>query len=319
MILSNMTMFSTIMKSKYIRDHYLKKHGLIKTTQQFDHLSGRRVFPPNEIHLEIKQMIQSGDPLFVGRFGSIELLVTSKNELDIHYKKQNSLDVLCNNAGFFPNDMELAKRYSNLMIESMRHNDVQGIWYLPFEDYAVKHWLNREALLTEGRFLEPWFSDNPWTQALLGKKVLVIHPFDETIKSQYQSRMKLFQNQDYLPEFDLKIVRAVQTIAGTVDDRFPTWFDALEYMFDEAMKQDFDIALIGCGAYGYPLAAKIKSAGKQAIHMGGVLQAMFGIKGKRWEKDPNPIVRNLYNEYWVRPDQSDIPTENQRVENGCYW
>ena len=45
------------------------------------------------------------------------------------------------------------------------------------------------------------------------------------------------------------------------------------------MKFDFDVALIGCGAYGFPLAAKLKTAGKQAIHLGGVLQALFGIKG----------------------------------------
>lgn len=39
---------------------------------------------------------------------------------------------------------------------------------------------------------------------------------------------------------------------------FSTWFDALDYMCGECEKIDFDIALLGCGAYGYPLAAHIK-------------------------------------------------------------
>ena len=47
----------------------------------------------------------------------------------------------------------------------------------------------------------------------------------------------------------------------------------------------FDIAIIGCGAYGLPLAAKLKKEGRQAIHLAGVTQLMFGIKGKRWEEN----------------------------------
>lgn len=319
MAFSNITMAITVLKSKYVRDNYLDKYGLNRTTQKFDILSGHAIRSPEVIHKTIMEKIISGKPFFVGRFGSIELLVTAKHALGINYKIQKSIDVLCNNAGFFPNELSMTERFSKLMIESMRQSDIQGIWYLPFEDYAIKHWMNDDVQLTEGRYLEPWFSENPWTKALLGKKVLVIHPFDKTIQAQYKKRKQIFQNQDYLPEFNLITVKAVQTIAGTKDERFSTWFDALKYMYDEAMKKDFDIALIGCGAYGYPLAAKIKAAGKQAIHMGGVLQAMFGIKGKRWEEDPNPIVRNLYNDYWVRPDQSDVPSENKRVENGCYW
>lgn len=53
---------------------------------------------------------------------------------------------------------------------------------------------------------------------------------------------------------------------------------------------DYDIVLLGCGAYGFPLAAYAKRRGKQAIHMGGSLQLLFGIKGKRWE-DQNYAIR----------------------------
>lgn len=47
-----------------------------------------------------------------------------------------------------------------------------------------------------------------------------------------------------------------------------------------AMKINFDTAIIGCGAYGMPLAAQIKNAGRQAIHLGGAVQLLFGIKGE---------------------------------------
>jgi glycerol-3-phosphate dehydrogenase len=54
-------------------------------------------------------------------------------------------------------------------------------------------------------------------------------------------------------------------------------------------KKDYDVALIGCGAYGLPLASHVKRKGKQSIHLGGGLQLLFGIKGKRW--DDNPEVK----------------------------
>lgn len=81
-----------------------------------------------------------------------------------------------------------------------------------------------------------------------------------------------------MPEFELKVLKAVQTLAGGQDDRFTDWFEALDYMYCEALKMEFDVAIIGCGAYGMPLAAKLKQAGKKAVHLGGVTQILFGIK-----------------------------------------
>ena len=63
--------------------------------------------------------------------------------------------------------------------------------------------------------------------------------------------------------------------------QFNTWFDALDYMKSEIDKYDYDVCLIGCGAYGFPLATHVKHNGKQAIHLGGTLQLLFGIKGNR--------------------------------------
>jgi hypothetical protein len=312
--------FKTVVKSKVIREGYLDRYGLEKTTHRFNTVSGKPLFMADEIQKVILEGIQGKDPFFVGRFGSIELYMAAKTLLNINHKKQMSLNVLCNNAGFFPNSMDKAEEFGTLMQQAMNCVDVQGTWYLPFEDYAIKHWLCKNAMLTEGRYLEPWFSSNPWTSALAGKNILVIHPFVDSIRYQYEHhRRDIFSNEDYLPDFNLLTLKAVQTIANTKDDRFDTWFDALDYMYNEALKLDFDVALIGCGAYGYPLAAKLKMAGKKAIHMGGVLQAMFGIKGKRWETDKNPIVKNLYNDYWIRPSENEVPQNNSKVENGCYW
>ena len=86
------------------------------------------------------------------------------------------------------------------------------------------------------------------------------------------------------------------------------------------MKIDFDIAIIGCGAYGFPLAAKLKEAGKQAFHLGGATQIMFGIKGKRWVENQNfAYVQSFFNDSWVYPSDLDIPKNANEVEDACYW
>ena len=82
-------------------------------------------------------------------------------------------------------------------------------------------------------------------------------------------------------------------------------------------QRDYDIALIGCGAYGFHLAAHAKRRQKIGIHLGGATQMLFGIKGKRWEN--NPRSRGLMNAHWVKPADSERPEKFTLIENGCYW
>ena len=114
-----------------------------------------------------------------------------------------------------------------------------------------------------------------------------------------------------LPDFELKTIKAVQTIAGQKSE-FETWFDALESMKDQISKTDFDIAIIGCGAYGFPLASYVKDLGKQAIHLGGVTQLLFGIKGKRWEEwEHYTELRKNNGENWIFTQ--DIPKDFEKI------
>ena len=88
-------------------------------------------------------------------------------------------------------------------------------------------------------------------------------------------------------------------------------------MKDKIDQDDYDVCLIGCGAYGFPLAAHVKRMGKQAIHLGGALQLLFGIRGNRWDNMDD--YKSLVNQYWTRPKGVEIPQAKDKVENGCYW
>lgn len=281
---------------------------------------GKTVLSLEAAHTYIEQNIRSGRPFAVLRFGGVELNAFWPWDSPFRITKSHMKRMLgqaCINAGFFPNEPQALKRFAEEMRRDCKMADAFAVWFFPMEDYCIATYGNPQEIILP-RSLEPWYVDRPWTAALAGKKVLVIHPFKDTILQQYEKREKLFKNQDILPEFaELHVVKAVQTIAGTKDERFADWFEALEWMFTEAMKVDFDVAIIGCGAYGFPLAAKIKAAGKQAIHMGGATQLLFGIKGSRWEN--HPIISKLFNEHWVYPAESERPSNASIVEGACYW
>lgn len=274
-----------------------------------------------EINANIYTLINSNQPFMVGRFGANELSVIKAYDFSITSKYNVVMQYLVKGAGFFPLSSTYGEQFKNLMISLIKEADVMGLWMLPFENYYLKKYGSKTLKTSYLLDLEPWsYLENPWSAALAGKKVLVIHPFAETIKSQYMRREEIFPGSDVLPEFDLKVLKAVQTIAGEKDERFETWFDALEWMYQEALKIDFDVAIIGCGAYGFPLACKLKQAGKQAIHLGGALQLMFGIKGKRWEEEAGfEYVRKCFNDAWVYPSDTDKPEQAKDVEGGCYW
>jgi hypothetical protein len=94
---------------------------------------------------------------------------------------------------------------------------------------------------------------------------------------------------------------------------FASWEDGLKKLAAEVASKEFDVALIGAGAWSLPLGRRIKEMGKSAIHMGGEMQLLFGIKGKRWEH------AMIYNSAWVNSDPEETPKDANRVEDGCYW
>jgi hypothetical protein len=145
---------------------------------------------------------------------------------------------------------------------------------------------------------------------------LVVHPFAESIRRQYARRERLFADPSVLPDFQLKTLQAVQSIGGQ-SRGFADWFEALDWMEQQMAAEDFDVAIIGAGAYGLPLAAHAKRLGRKAVHLGGATQILFGIRGRRW--DEHPFISQLYNPFWVRPLPEETPPNYTDVESGCYW
>jgi hypothetical protein len=266
----------------------------------------------------IKEELQKDRPSMIARFGSTEikaiLYPNFPSIIKPFMKKRvfGNMEIL---SGFFPSNEKTIAKFSELMYEDMKLLDVLGCWRIE-ERFLQKYFplAQRIKLST----LEPYLQKDPWSEVLENKKVLVIHPFNTTIESQYfNNRELLFEDSRVLPKFkSFETIKAVQTIAGNGAE-FPDWFAALDFMKAEIDKKDFDIAIIGCGAYGFPLAAHVKRIGKKAIHLGGPTQMLFGIKGKRWVENDN--FNDIINKYFVLPGDTDKIINASKVEDGCYW
>ena len=267
---------------------------------------------------QIQNLILGQDPAMICRLGTGELNSMIRYRSVISGKSRfnrENYSGLENIAGFFPITEDTISRFYRRMVEDVKLIDVLGSWQRA--ESVFKNEL-RNAKRCPLADLEPYYHARPWSLALQGKRVLIVHPFVETIRKQYAHRKDLFENPFVLPEFDLKTFKAVQSLGRSHDrGRFSDWFEALKCMEDGIAEIDFEVALIGCGAYGLPLAAHVKRLGKKAVHLGGATQILFGIIGKRWESIPE--VSRFFNKNWVRPAEEDRPDNFKEIEGGSYW
>jgi hypothetical protein len=289
----------------------------------------------------IYEHLAANRPCMVARFGNTELSQVVEylcfEKRPFEYNPIQTINMIYS-SGFLSADKKNLDKFSKLMLECMPKVDVLGSWMSYGTKYEFGHFRNYETYvkdyLQNAKFVNlgdlSGFHKDPWSRILEGKTVLVIHPFEQSIRNQYAKRELLFKDNRMLPNFNLKIIKAVQSIAGT-EVPFKDWFAAFDFMKEQIARTDFEIAIIGCGAYGFPLGAFIKDLGKKAVHLGGATQLLFGIRGRRWDIRlenecktgiENGFWTNLFNEHWIHPNENETPKGKrifEDIEGTGYW
>ena len=242
-----------------------------------------------------RDLLESGQPFLFGRCGATEMRTVADY---LHNGGRNfaekTREDIRNLSGVFPTDDAMLERFCRTYVKAAQNAELLALWNVGAERQVIRDCDGTR--FTELRALEPYYHARPWSAALAGKRVLVVHPFRETILRQYARREQLFPGKDVLPAFaSLTVIQAVQGLGGQ-ETGYVSWFDALA---------DMEQRMDAC------------DTGHAAIQMSGATQLLFGIRGKRW--DNHPVISKLYNDAWVRPDETEGITHKEKVEGGSYW
>jgi len=218
------------------------------------------------------------------------------------------------NAGVRPRTKESYKEFARLAFDGLKQVDLLAVWQTPLE-YAVLREITPHPAVCDVEQLSPTMqNEGHWMGSLCDKRVLVVSPFKSSIEIQAPKMNQIWKTRPWKWQANFQVVKFPYLID---DDAPQTWQQVWDKMHAIVKKADYDVALFGCGGLGMPLAAAAKEAGRIGIHMGGHLQLLFGIYGKRHlEQDWHA---RCINEAWVRPMAEEVAKTATRVENGCYW
>lgn len=272
----------------------------------------------------IEAALQENQGALIGRHGTIELTCTLLMK-DGYPIEEDRLQILEKNAGIFPTDS--AQIWGTEYSVAAAIADCMAIgWYAPLARSEIKYVqrLNPFSHKIPLRSLEPYYCpEASWLQALQGQQVCIVNSFTETIQQQIPKLKDIWKEQQLFQEdIQWSFVRSYYSPTLAKEScRWPndiqSWKDAVDWMEEKVMATSAKIVLIGCGGLAMPLAARLKKRGKICIVLGGAIQILFGIQGKRWER--HPTISKFFNEHWVYPADEEVPDGAREIEGGCYW
>lgn len=161
--------------------------------------------------------------------------------------------------------------------------------------------------LSANQISEFWFNYQKWYDILENKSVLLISSFAPLMVNQYESG-NLHRIDNKFP--NLRNIFGYRTPYTFFNNGNHTnFFETLEDIITNIKKIQFDIAIIGCGAYGCLIAESISSENRLGISIGSRVSQMFGV---------DPDMRN--NNLWISSIPKEyIPQNYQKIEGGRYW
>jgi hypothetical protein len=228
--------------------------------------------------------------------------------------------------GVFPADPEFYLRYNRFYMEHVRALDCLGIFFEPRELELIKHY-DLASRLVDYIDLEPDRSSpandvNCYLPYFRNKRVLLICPFAGLLKE--RATKEVFEGvwsktgKRWFYPASVEALEFPYGFSPETQKEFPTAIELFYSIRAGINSMDFDVALIGASGLAIPVASHVKSMGKIAIDLGGHLQVLFGVIGKRW-RSREGWKRDYFNDWWIdmpavyRPRQTDV------CDQGAYW
>jgi hypothetical protein len=233
------------------------------------------------------------------------------------------------NAGLFPATDEALDDWAQHMLgEVLCEIDGLAEWNTlnPVQEGEILNTFSSKSKRFPARSLEPYYEPTAatrWTYRIPDRtKVAVVTPFADSVSAQWSKQAAVWSTVSvWNSKVELITVKAHYSPYLSPDRTWPTavagWREAVRSMADAVVASGAKLAVIGVGALSLPLAYALKKRGVASIHTGGATQILFGVKGKRWIS--HSIISGFFNDAWVSPLATEIPSNSAAVEGGCYW
>ena len=250
----------------------------------------------------INQILITSSSSSVVRIGGLETLATYDflKYGSISEKLKYSLQTV---AGFFARNKNEYFRFAFENTMALYNASVVAFWNSKNQLNLFQKLGIQKPLVTL-KSLEPFTSQEDWLSSVKNK-ICVVSPFADSMRSQVPFLNKIHPGVD-LSKTEFDFIKPPQTNGAYIDEiTKPSWFDRLDHLENEIIMQGNQVVIIGAGAYGLPLAERLRAKGLTTVVCGGPLQLLFGIIGKRWEVRQD--YQSVINQHWIRPHERERP------------
>lgn len=229
--------------------------------------------------------------------------------------------------GVFPSDPESLLEFAALHGQATRELDFLGLVGGELEGDLLAE-LRHAGRTISMKDLEPDRSSpdrsgDCYLPELAGKRLLIVSSIAELLcERANRDTFEAVWAKIGKPWFAPAQVRPLQfpwTYDVDTQRRFGRSQNLLHWIVERLDPADFDVALVAGSSLGIPVAAAIKGMQRTAIALGGALQVLFGVGGKRWWSKPD-WQRRFITPAWIKVPPSLVPNVAQHdVEGGAYW
>lgn len=290
---------------------------------------GMKLLTEKDVNDEMYEKLVKNIPFSFCRVGMTEANIIGEyieKTLGIREKYDDEwIKWLYRTSGFFGKSEMLEEdvdRYAKLSLDLLPVVDYFAVWQPHYIDFLAKHYAKGASLFKYNKITGHAVNSNyinHWSKGLKGKRVIVITSFPQSIEKQYARKELLCKNPECsLPEFELITFKAPETEGGYNTEEFLDWFNCYELLVRKVLEIEFDVAIVGCGAYGLPLSCEIRKKGKTVIELCGSVTKLFGIYNNVMERRYPKELEEWRTKEWIRPIET--PMENYKsIERAAYW
>lgn len=252
----------------------------------------------------ITELFKSNSSYFIARVGNVEMTAILQDRIT---------DQLKQNAGFYGNEEDF-KKWKGEYIKAILNCDAVANVFTCDSFYKLESELYTTLALWKPSIPFMELDINYWLDLIVQlPKVGIVSFFAKEMKQQSKNLDKIHKKgKGAFDKTHFEFVECLSTIEGN-EPKDKSYFQVLEELTEECLKRDCDHWFLSCGSYGLLLGNELKKKGKNVYYVGGFLQLLFGLRGKRWD---NREVGIKYNSHWKYPQKKPINAE--KVEDWCY-